>query len=407
MPASEALQQAAVGLPPTSRPSPSASVPLRSWFALAAVAVGTFAMVTAEQLPMGLLSPISGAFDITEGTAGLMVTVPGLVASATAPLLPVLVRRADRRIVLISLMALMAAANLVSVLATDFAVLLASRLLIGISIGGFWALAAGIAVRMVPAAYVGRATAITFGGATAANVLGVPAGTLIGGFSSWRTAFATVGGLGLLVVAGLLVLLPSLPAGEPVRLRTLAAQLRNRAVRTGVLTTFLLVSGHFAAFTFVSPVLQEVSGISPATVGPLLLVFGAAGILGNFLAGAVAGRDVRRTVTVIASILALILAFFPLAGTGPVGGTALLIGWGLAFGGVPVTVQTWILRSAPRDAEAATALNTAVYNLAIALGALLGGLVVDAATLTAAPWTGAAVALLTAVTVRLTRDTTP
>ncbi|MEV6978322.1 MFS transporter [Kitasatospora sp. NPDC093806] len=390
---------------PGSAPStPSAAVPLRRWLALAAVAVGTFAMVTAEQLPMGLLTPIGGAFDVSEGTAGLMVTVPGLVASAAAPLLPVLIRRADRRAVLIALLGLMAAANLLSVLAPNFGVLLASRFLVGISIGGFWALAAGIAVRMVPAEFVGRATAITFGGATAANVLGVPAGTLIGEFSSWRTAFATVGGLGLLVVLALLVLLPSLPAGDPVRLRTLAEQFRNRAVRAGVLTTFLLVGGHFAAFTFVSPVLQDVSGISQGMVGPLLLVFGAAGILGNFLAGAVVGRDVRRVVMAIGLLLAGILALFPLIGTSVAGGVTLLVGWGLAFGGVPVSVQTWILQSAPREAaEAATALNTSVFNLAIALGAFFGGLVVNAAGLTATLWVGAAVGLVTALTVWRTR----
>ncbi|MBP0454796.1 MFS transporter [Kitasatospora sp. RG8] len=402
----EPVQGTDAGHVPTLGPGLPAVVPLRRWLALAAVAVGTFAMVTAEQLPMGLLTPIGGSFDVSEGTAGLMVTVPGLVASATAPLLPVLIRRGDRRTVLIVLLGLMAGANLLSVLAPDFTVLLASRFLVGISIGGFWALAAGIAVRMVPAAYVGRATAITFGGATAANVLGVPAGTLIGEFSNWRAAFATVGGLGLLVVGALLVLLPSLPASDPVRLRTLGAQLRNRAVRAGVLTTFLLVGGHFAAFTFVSPVLQDVSGISQGMVGPLLLVFGAAGILGNFLAGALVGRDVRRVITAIGLLLAVILALFPIVGTSPVGGIALLIGWGLAFGGVPVSVQTWILQSAPREAEAATALNTSVFNLAIALGALFGGLVVDAATLTAALWVGAAVGLLTSLTVWRTRGTT-
>ncbi|MCT9088933.1 MFS transporter [Streptomyces sp. ASQP_92] len=394
------------GSAPTSEPNPSpSSVPLRRWLALVAVAVGTFAMVTAEQLPMGLLTPIGGSLDVSEGTAGLLVTVPGLVASATAPLLPVLIRRADRRTVLIALLGLMAAANVLSVLTSDFGELLVSRFLIGISIGGFWALAAGIAVSMVPTAHVGRATALVFGGATAANVLGVPAGTLIGEFSSWRTAFAAVGGLGLLVVVALFLLLPSLPARAPVRLSTLAAQFRNPAVRTGVLTTFLLVGGHFAAFTFVSPALREISGISQSMVGPLLLVFGVAGILGNFLAGAVVGRDVRRVVMMIGCSLALILALFPLVGTSPAGGIVLLIGWGLAFGGVPVSVQTWILQSAPREAEAATALNTSVFNLAVALGALFGGLAVDAAGLDVALWGAAVVGLLTTITVWRTRGT--
>nr|WP_237307614.1 MFS transporter [Streptomyces alboflavus] len=165
------------------------------------------------------------------------------------------------------------------------------------------------------------------------------------------------------------------------------------------LATFLLVSGHFAAFTFISPVLQEVSGIDESLVGPLLLGFGVAGIAGNFLAGTAAARDVRATLVTISVALTAILAVFPLAGGTPVGGTILLIAWGLAFGGVPVGVQTWILKSAPDSTEAATALNTSVFNLAIALGALVGGIVADQVTLTGVLLTGALLAVPTTLAV--------
>ncbi|MER5966064.1 MFS transporter [Streptomyces sp. NPDC002057] len=372
-------------------------VPLRRWLAVVAMAVGTFVLVTVESLPVGLLPFIGGTLGVSEGTAGLMVTVPGLVASATAPLLPVVIRRLDRRIVLLGLIVLMVAANVLSALAPTFALLLASRFLVGISIGRFWALAAGLAVRLVPERYVPRAVSIVFGGATAANVLGVPAGTLIGGLGDWRIAFFAVAGLGLVVLVALTVLLPPLPAGAAVHLRTLSRQFRNPAVRAGILATFLLVSGHFAAFTFVSPVLRDVSGIGEAMVGPLLLGFGVAGIAGNFLAGAAAARDARTTLVALGVALAAVLAVFPLLGGTPVGGTVLLIAWGLAFGGVPVGVQTWILRSAPDSAEAATALNTSVFNLAIALGALFGGIVADHVALSGVLLTGALLAVPTTV----------
>jgi predicted MFS family arabinose efflux permease len=381
-----------------STPTPE-RVSFRRWLGVAAVAVGTFAVVTVEQLPVGLLTPIGGDLGVSEGAAGLMVTVPGLVASAAAPLLPVAIGRLDRRIVLIALIALMVLANVMSALAPSFAVLLVSRFLVGISIGGFWSLAAGIAVRMVPESRVPQATALTFGGATAANVLGVPAGTLIGGFTDWRVAFAIVGGLGLLVAVALAVLLPSMPATQPVRLRTLAEQLRNPAVRAGVLATFMLVSGHFAAFTFVSPILAGVAGIDKDLVGVLLLVFGVAGIIGNAVVGAFAGRNLRVSVIAIGVALAVVLALFPLVGDNPVGGIALLVLWGLAFGGVPVSVQSWILKAAPGSAEPATALNTSVFNLAIALGALFGGLVADHVAITGVLWFGAFLAVLTALAV--------
>ncbi|MFI6598410.1 MFS transporter [Nonomuraea sp. NPDC050536] len=378
-------------------------VPLKRWLGVVAVAVGTFSVVTVEQLPVGLLTSVGGSLEVSEGTAGLMVTVPGLVASATAPILPVAIGRLDRRIVLLGLIVLTVLANLMSALAPTFPVLLAARFLVGISIGGFWALAAGIAVRLVPEKYVPQATALTFGGATAANVLGVPAGTLIGGLTDWRVAFAAVGGLGLLVVIALFLLLPTIPATQPVRLRTLAEQLRNPAVRVGIISTFLLVSGHFAAFTFVSPILQAIAGIDSGLIGPLLLAFGVAGIVGNFIVGSVAARNLRATVITISVLLAAVLALFPLVGGNTVGGVSLLIMWGLAFGGVPVSVQTWILRAAGQSAEAATALNTSVFNLAIALGALFGGIVADNVAIAGVLWFGAILAVLTSLAVARVR----
>ncbi|MFD6160567.1 MFS transporter [Nocardia sp. NPDC060256] len=388
---------------PAAADSVAEKVPLRRWFAVAAVALGTFSVVTSEQLPVGLLTSVSGALGVSPGTAGLMVTVPGLVASATAPILPVAIGRLDRRVVLLGLITLMVAANVLAAFAPNFGLLLAARFLVGIAIGGFWALAAGIAVRMVPAKYVPQATAIAFGGATAANVLGIPAGTLIGELTDWRIAFGLLGGLGLLVVVALLWLLPRMPATEPVRLRTLGEQFRNPVVRAGVLVTFLMVSGHFAAFTFVSPILQSVSGIDKAMVGPALLAFGVAGIAGNFITGVAAGRNIRTTLITISTVLAVVLALVALVGGTPITGLALLIVWGLAFGGIPVGVQTWILQAAPGSTEAATALNTAMFNLAIALGALFGGIIADNVALSAVLWFGAGLSILASLVVSTTR----
>ncbi|MEV0584333.1 MFS transporter [Nonomuraea sp. NPDC050310] len=374
-------------------------VTLKNWLAVIAVAVGTFLVVTAEQLPVGLLTSIGGDLRISEGTAGLMVTVPGLVASASALLVPVAIGRMDRRKVLLGLITLMVAANVLSFLASGFVPLLVARFLVGISIGGFWALAAGIAVRLVPGEHVARATAIAFGGATAANVLGVPAGTLIGGLTDWRIAFITLAGLGVLAVAALFLLLPSLPAHQSLRVRTLVGLFGDRVVRAAILTTFLLVMGHMAAYTFISPILQEISGLDAELIGPMLLGFGAAGIAGTALAGGAAGRNVYATVIGGGVLLTAVLALFPLAGGNLAAAIVLLLLWGAAFGAVPVGVQMLIFKAAPDRTEAATALNTVVFNLAIALGALVGGLIVDAASTTAVLWVGAALTVLTVLSV--------
>ncbi|WP_030674794.1 MFS transporter [Streptomyces sp. NRRL B-1347] len=394
------------GAPATSSTTPAPPpdrVPVKTWLAVVAMALGTFAMITVEALPVGLLTSISNGLDVSEGAVGLLVTLPGLVAAVTAPVLPVLIGRLDRRLVLLALITLMVAANALSAAASGFALLLVARFVVGISIGGFWALAAGIAVRLVPERHIPRATALVFGGATAANVIGVPAATFVGELSDWRVAFLAVAGLGLIVVAGLVFLLPSLPATEPVRLAELPRQFRNRTVRAGVIATGLLVGGHYAAFTFISPLLQDTSGVSESLIGPLLLVYGLAGIGGTVLAGITATRNVRATIITMSVLLAVVLALFPLIGRSPATGIALLVLWGLAFGGIPVAVQTWVLKAAPGSTEAATALNTSMFNLAIASGAALGGVIVSTVALTAVLGFGAVLAALTSLAVWRTK----
>jgi predicted MFS family arabinose efflux permease len=373
---------------------------VRTWVAVTAVAVGTFLLVTAEQLPVGLLTPVGADLRVTDGVAGLMVTVPGIVAAVAAPLVPVLVGRLDRRLLLGALMALMTLANAVSAFAPTYPVLIGSRVLVGVAIGGFWAVAGGLATRLVPGPDVPRATALIFGGVAAANVLGVPIGTLLGGLAGWRVAFGALSALAAVVLVGLFTLLPPLVADEPVRPGALLAQLRNRGVATGILVTLLVVTGHFAAYTYVGPVLQERAGVPGGLVGPLLLGFGAAGIVGNFVAGVAVARRLRRTVLGIVVALALVLVLHALLGAGAVSGIALLLLWGLAYGGVSVSLQSWMIAAAPRAVEAATALWVSVFNLAIGLGALVGGVVVDHTALVGVLWLAATLFLLAVLAVR-------
>ncbi|WP_431934084.1 MFS transporter [Nonomuraea jabiensis] len=358
----------------------------RHWVAVSAVAFGTFLLVTAEQLPIGLLTPVGSALSVSEGAAGLMVTVPSIVAAVAAPVVPILVGRMDRRLLLVALMGLMTLANLASALAPNYPLLITARVLVGVAIGGFWAIAGGLAVRLVPASRVPRATAIIFGGVGAANVFGVPIGTMIGGLANWRIAFGALSALALAVLVTLLAVLPPLTAAQPVGLRRLAGQFRNRGVRVGILATFLIVTGHFSAYTFISPVLQDLSGIDARFVGPLLFGFGVAGIAGNFIAGATVARRLHRTVLSIATALGVTVLLYPVAGLTAVGGVTLLVAWGLAYGGVSTSLQTWMIKAAPQAVEEASALWVAVFNLSIGLGAFAGGAIVDALPLQGILW---------------------
>ncbi|MEU6034569.1 MFS transporter [Actinomadura sp. NPDC047616] len=372
----------------------------RTWLGVGAVAAGTFTVITTEMLPVGLLTSVAATLGVSEGTAGLTVMLPGVVAALAAPVLASATARVDRRIVLCGLMALLAVANTVSALAPSLAVLLLARVLVGLVIGGFWAVAAGLAVRLVPERSVATATSVIFSGVAIASVVGVPAGTFLGEAAGWRTAFAVMTVPALVVLAALVLLLPAMPPVGVARLRDVpGVLLRNARVRVGLALTLLLVTGHFAAYTYVRPVLEEVGGIGAGAVGGLLLVYGTAGIIGNFTAGAAAGRDVRRTLVTVSSVLAAAVLAMPLLGTSPAGAVALLVVWGLAYGGVSVSVQTWFLRSGTSAPEAASAVFVSGFNGAIALGALLGGRIVDSVAVPGVLWTGGALAALAAATV--------
>ncbi|MEU1377342.1 MFS transporter [Streptomyces triculaminicus] len=372
--------------------------------AVVALAAGTFSVVTTEMLPVGLLTPIGEDLGVSGGTAGLTMTVPGLVAAVAAPAVTAAAGRLDRRPLLVGLMVLLAAADLLSARAPNIEVLVGLRVLVGVCIGGVWAVAAGLAPRLVPAASVGLATSVVFSGIAVASVLGVPAGAFLGAAGGWRLPFAVVGALALAVAVALAVLLPPLPAERATTAGAMRALLRRTPVRAGLLAVLLLVSGHFAGYTFIRPALERVPGADAGAVGTLLLAYGVAGVAGNFLAGAAAARRPRRVLLVLSCALAVVI---PAVSAAPRGTTlaagGLLVVWGLAYGGVSVGTQSWLTAAAPHAREAASALFVAVFNVAIALGALLGGRAVDAVSVPAALWLGGVLALGALVTVAVAR----
>ncbi|MEI5103366.1 MFS transporter [Streptomyces sp. PmtG] len=366
-----------------------------------AVAAATFSVVTTEMLPVGLLTSLASGLHVSDGTAGLTVTLPGVVAAIAALLLPVAVRGADRRTVLCGLMLLLAAANLLSALAPSFTVLLVARFVVGLCIGGVWAVAASLAVRLVRTEATGRATAVIFSGIAVASVLGVPAGTFLGELASWRWAFGAVAALGLGVAVLLALVLPPLPPTEPVRLGAFPALLRLPRLRAGLIAVALLVVGHFAAYTYVRPVLERVPDVGAGLISVLLLSYGVAGIAGNFLGGTFAARDPRRALLIISAALAAVVLLLVPAGASLAASVALLVAWGLAYGGVSVSSQNWVMAAAPHAREAASALFAGIFNISIALGALAGGRVADALGATDVLWLGGGLGVLALAVVAL------
>ncbi|MFV0135978.1 MFS transporter [Streptomyces sp. HMX87] len=379
---------------PASHGTSPADAPRRPWAAVLAVAAATFAVVTTEMLPVGLLTSLGTGLGVSPGTAGLAVTLPGLVAAAAALLLPVAVRRAGRRTVLCVLLLLLAAADLLCALAGDFTVLLAARAVVGVCIGGVWAVAAGLAVRLVPGASVGRATSVIFSGIAVASVLGVPAGTFLGDLAGWRWAFAALAGLALAVAGALALALPPLPADRPVRPGAFARLLRVPRFSRGLLAVALLVTGHFAAYTYVRPVLERVPGTGAGQISALLLGYGLAGVAGTFTLGALAARDPRRALLTVSAGIGAAVALLAPSGGSFAASAALLAVWGVLYGGVSVSAQNWLAAAAPGAREAASGLFAGVFNAAIALGAFTGGRIADGPGLPYVLGAGAGLALL-------------
>jgi predicted MFS family arabinose efflux permease len=349
----------------------------QSWGRVYAVALSTFSVVTTEMLPVGLMTPMAEALRTSVGVAGLTISVPAILAALFAPIAVLAAGGMDRRRILAGLLLLLTIANVTSALAPTMGWLLAARVIVGFCMGGIWAIAGGLAPRLVSERSIGLATAIIFGGVAAASVLGVPIGAAIGDFAGWRAAFGAMAALSALVLVINLGTLPALPVSGSVRVRQFRDQIVRRPIQLGLVTTLLFVAGHFMAYTFVRPLLQNTSGIGVEWIGVLLLAYGAAGITGNFLCGLAVSRHTGGALIAIAVALTATISGFAVFGDTPMGGTLILVLWGIAYGGVSVGLQTWMMKIAPSAIEVATALFVSTFNIGIALGSLAGGQIVD------------------------------
>ncbi|WP_447780765.1 MFS transporter [Stenotrophomonas riyadhensis] len=375
-----------------SSPAHAAPVHRHPWWAVSAVGLATFSVVTTEMLPVGLLTPIADSLGASEGTAGLMISLPALLAALFAPMVVVLAGGVDRRRILCGLLGLLLVANIASALAPGIAWLLAARVLVGLCMGGIWAIAGGLAARLVPAQRIGLATSIIFGGVAAASVLGVPLGALIGDALGWRCAFAAMTLFSAAVLLLHVVVVPALPVATSVRPAQFVQLLGHRGLQRGLWLTVLLVSGHFIAFTYVRPLLTTVSGVDAKWIGALLFAYGLAGIAGNFIAGPMAARHPRGMLLAIALGLLLTPLLLLWVGSTPAGGIAVLLLWGLAYGGVSVGLMGWMMKAVPHALEIATALYVGVFNIGIAAGAWGGGRLLDGIGLHANLWAAAVLA---------------
>ncbi|WP_369182182.1 MFS transporter [Streptomyces sp. Y1] len=375
-------------------PAAPAAVPAHRWAPVLAVALTTFTTVSSEMMPVGLLTPMSDTLGVSEGVTGLSLTITGLIAAVLSLLTPALIGLRDRRTVLIASVAVLALADALTALAPDFLGLAAARVLLGVAMGIVWGLAAGLGPRLADGPRLALVTTLIFSGVSIASVLGVPLGTYLAALAGWRSAFWALTLLGAACAVVLAATLPALPVHERVRAGGPAGALRHRGVAAGLAISALAALGHFTGYTYVRPVLEADAGLGTGVIASCLLVYGLAGVAGNFSLGALAGRRPRTAVLTALGGVALAAGLLPPATGSPAAVLLVLVLWGVAYGGVSVSTQTWVRTAAPALVEPAAALWAGVFNASIGLGSLAGGLVVDqagnrAALLTAALCTAA------------------
>ncbi|SDV47252.1 MFS transporter [Chitinasiproducens palmae] len=372
-----------------------------AWMAVFSMAVGVFALLTAEYLPASLLTPLAAGFGVSEALAGQAVTVTALVALLAGLLVPGLTRRLDRRVVLLSFTMLMIASNVLVALSSSVAVLLAMRVLLGIALGGFWSMAAAVAMRLVPARSVPRALSIIFSGIAVGAVVAVPLGSYLGGLFGWRSAFAAAAAVGVATLLFQWLTLPRMAARGPVRTVSVAALLRRPGIGIGITGCMLAHTGQYALFTYIRPALESALRLDVNALSLMLLGFGVANFIGTLLAGWLLERSLHRTMVIMPALVgvaALGMVILPVHLPGMVLLVAL---WGVAFGGVPVAWSNWVARAVPDQAESAGGMVVASVQSSIAAGAAAGGVMFGLGGIAGVFVTAGVVMLLAALVIAL------
>lgn len=358
---------------------------------LIALALGGFGIGLTEFVIAGLLPEVAADFQVDEATAGWLISGYALAVVVGALALTAATTRLPRKPVLLGLMVLFIAGNALSAVAPDYTVMLAGRILAALCHGAFFGIGAVVAAGMVAADKKAGAIALMFTGLTAANVLGVPFGTLLGQAAGWRSTFWAITVIGVVALAGVALLVPAVAGPEPApSLRRELGAFRSGQLWLSLAATVLGFGGMFGAFTYIAYTLTGVAGFDAPAVPWLLILFGVGLFAGNAVGGRLADRSVDRTLVAVLASLAVILAAFALTASIPAAAVVALILMGFAgFATVPA-LQLRVLRSAEQAPTLASGANIAAFNLGNALGAWLGGLTIAAGLGYTSPlWVGA------------------
>ncbi|MGB5445491.1 MAG: MFS transporter [Psychromonas sp.] len=374
--------------------------------ALLALTLSAFAIGTTEFVIVGLIPTMAQDLNVSLPSAGLLVSLYALGVAIGAPVLTALTGNWNRKHVLLAVMTLFVAGNLLAWQAPGYETLIAARILTGLAHGVFFSIGTTIATGLVSKEKAASAIAIMFTGLTVALVTGVPLGTYIGQTFGWQATFLAVALLGLIALIGSALLVPNnLKQAAATKISAQLKVLSEPRLLLVYAITAIGYGGSFIAFTYLAPILEQISGFDSSAIGLIMLVYGVSVAVGNIWGGKMADKmGPIKALTIIFTGLAAVLLVFNFTALNPIAAVATILVWGaFAFGNVP-GLQVYVVKLAekqtPDAVDVASGLNIAAFNVGIALGAWGGGLIVEQAGLMNTPWIGAIVVLLALVLTR-------
>ncbi|MDB5767839.1 MAG: arabinose transporter permease [Collimonas fungivorans] len=362
-----------------------------------ALALAAFAIGTTEFVIMGILPQVASDLSVSIPSAGFLVSGYALGVAVGAPILSVLTRHIPKKKALLLLMAIFIAGNLLSAVAPNYEVLMASRVVASFAHGSFFGIGAVVAAGLVAENKRASAIALMFTGLTLANVLGVPLGTLLGQAYGWRATFWAVSSLGVVAAIATYVLVPRIENTKDIDFMAEMSVLKQPQVLLALLMTILGFGGIFTAFTYITPLLQEITGFSPHGVTVILFLFGVGLTLGNTIGGKLADWKLMPSLVAILIALAIVEAAFSFTVYSKLATAITVLLWGIAgFATVPA-LQIRVVTQAESAPNLASTLNIGAFNLGNAGGAFLGGLVISGGGLRNLPLAAAGVAILAVI----------
>lgn len=375
--------------------------------ALLALTLSAFAIGTTEFVIVGLIPTMAADLNVSLPSAGLLVSLYALGVAIGAPVLTALTSKMNRKHVLLAVMGLFVVGNLLAWQAPGYNTLIAARILTGLAHGVFFSIGSTIATGLVSKEKAASAIAIMFTGLTVALVTGVPLGTYIGQHFGWETTFLIVAILGLIALVGSALLVPNnLKQDVTASLKDQLKVLNQPRLLLVYAITALGYGGTFTAFTYLAPILEQVSGFDASAVGLIMLVYGVSVAVGNIQGGKMADKfGPVKALTIIFAGLAAILFVLNFTAYNPIAAVITILVWGaFAFGNVP-GLQVYVVKLAekyaPNAVDVASGLNIAAFNVGIALGSWSGGLIVERAGLMNTPWVGGVVVISALLLTRL------